>query len=49
MGSFNFGSFRGDPRKRVRQEVSNVVSSPSVIKDLESEFLAFLEVATLAP
>jgi hypothetical protein len=48
VGSFNFGSFRGDPRKRVRHEMGGIFSTPSVVEDLEREFKEFFSVDSLS-
>lgn len=48
VGSFNFGSFRGDPRKPVRQEMCVYVTSPAAVLDLEAEFLALFGTETLS-
>lgn len=48
VGSFNFGSFRGDPRKPVRHEIGGIFSTPSVVADLEAEFKDFFGVDTLS-
>jgi hypothetical protein len=45
--SFNFGSFRGDPQRPVRQEIGAIVTAPSPLRDLEDEFAAFFGVQLL--
>lgn len=47
IGSFNFGSFRGDPKRSVRHEVSALMRSPREIANLVTEYRDVFGVPTL--
>lgn len=48
IGSFNFGSFRGDPKRRVREEICVLFRSPREIADLAGEYQQLFGVESLA-
>lgn len=47
VGSFNFGSYRGDSGRSVKNEISVVVTAPEAVKDLEEDFCAMFGVESL--
>ncbi len=47
MGSFNWGSFRGDPRMKVRHEAGTLTSNPALVQNLVEEFKKVFEVEEL--
>jgi phosphatidylserine/phosphatidylglycerophosphate/cardiolipin synthase-like enzyme len=48
IGSFNWGSFRGDPRWRVREEIGAQVMTPREVSDLEAEYRRIFSTSSLA-
>jgi prepilin-type processing-associated H-X9-DG protein len=48
IGSFNWGSFRGDPRRRVREEIGVQVTTPREVSDLEGEYRRIFSTSSLA-